>query len=301
MTRTTRLSTSFIALVTLATLGGCVIPSQQDTVVPKRFVETPTISAQATAKYGAEAARAYQEVADFVLDQGDRADLLEPGRTQFTTADLTTGIIDHMTPGAAATWERYVASALAGDAEAEEAVRALRFYKLEAPGLTLPPKGSPVESQAITGATVDVAKAVGSVVPLKITFEHEARIKLMNGKSGYPGAISNSLEFTVLPAALVVATPGNTAKAVNATTAAATPVAANPPAESGGTPTATGTPLVPSSAYTRDPAARWLISQFEGDVEITFDQAPATPSDDAEAPGSSTGSPSDAGSAQPSS
>lgn len=280
MTRTSRLSTSFLALATLGALGGCVIPSQQATVAPKRFVETPTITAQASAKYGAEAGRAYQELADFVLDQDDRADLLEPGRTQFSTADLTTGIIDHMTPSAAATWERYVTAALAGDAEAQEAVRALRFYKLHAPGLTLPPKGSPVESQAVTGARVDVAKAVGTVVPLKITFEHETRINLMNGKTRYPGTISNTLEFVVLPAALVVATPAKPANTTTPTdpTNPATQDSATPGGTPASTPAATGTPLVPSSAYTRDPAARWLINQFEGDVEVAFDKAPATPS-----------------------
>ena len=266
MTRTRRLSTSLLVITALGALGGCVIPSQQDTVVPKRFVETPKISPEATAKYGTEAGKAYEELADFVLDQDERADLLDPRRTEFTAADLTTGVIDHMTPTAAATWERFVAEALAGDDDAEETVQALRAYKLDAPTLTLPPKGSPVESQAITGATVDVAPAVGSVVPLKITFDHETRIALMNGKTRYPGTISNSLEFTVLPAALVVDTPAKTA---NATTAATPAGSASP--------TASATPLVPSSAYTRDPAARWLISQFEGDVEVTFDQAPSTP------------------------
>lgn len=49
MTRTRRLSTSLLVITALGALGGCVIPSQQDTVVPKRVVETPKISPEATA------------------------------------------------------------------------------------------------------------------------------------------------------------------------------------------------------------------------------------------------------------
>ncbi len=258
------------ALLTVGLLTGlasCVIPSDQNTVTPKRFVEAPTISAQAQAKFGDEAGRAYQEIADFVLDQGERSELLDPQRTTFTAQDLTAGLTSHMTPGAAATWEHLVAQALDGDATAEEAVRALRYYKVEAPTLTLPAQGA-VDSQTVTGAKVDLLPAsTGTVDRLKITFEHTTRISLLNGKSPYPGSIDNQLEFAVIPAGLVVMPTAKPSSTVTAPTSTASPGTTGTPAP---------TPTLPSADYTRDPAATWLISQFEGDVDLAFDADPSS-------------------------
>ncbi len=266
MRRLRRAATPLLALALLGSLSSCVIPSNQDTAIPKRFVESPKISPKATDKYGDEAARAYQEIAAWILDHGEQDELLDPTRTTFTAAELTRGITAQMTPGAATEWENLVAKAVAGDVAAEDEVQALRYFKLYAPGLALPNDGTAVESQAITGGTVDIApNSTESVVRLKITFTHETRIKLLDGKSPYRGTITNALQFTVLPAALVA--PPVATKSPNPTTSASSAASGSPE------PT---TATAPSGEYTRDPAATWLVSTFDGDVQVSFDQASST-------------------------
>lgn len=273
-----RALSTFVAVALLGSLSSCATPSQQATVAPKRFVEAPTISAKAKAKYGDEAGRAYKEIADFVLDQSERSELLDPARTTFTSEELTAGLTGHMTPAAAATYEGLVARALAGDPASEDAVQALRFYKLQAPGLTLPKDGTALDSQTITGATVGlVAAKAGSIDRLKISFDHVTRINLLNGKSPFPGTIENHLDFTVLPAALVPTPKTSSSRSsVNAAPSATKAANTEIPTMPGSTRTTAGaTPTVPSSAYTRDPSAAWLISQFDGDVDVSFDRGPS--------------------------
>lgn len=216
-------------------LGGCATPSAQEDVVPTRYVEAPQLSESAKAAVGDVAARqAYDELVGFVLDQSMQGDLLDPQRTSFTPEEISTGVRDRMTPRAAAVWEDYVAQALAGDTSSEEVVHTLRLYGLTAPGLELPPGGSPVRSQAVSGGAVGVTQDPATGVPaLKISFDHHTGLSYLDGKSPYPGTVDQELSFVV----------------VRGSGASTDPAA------------------VPT-----DGGATWFISQFEGETEIQFDR-----------------------------
>lgn len=257
LTRKSPVLAGVLALV----LAGCATPSSQGEAIPEEYVEAPTISAEAKAEYGDSAEQAYQEVAEFVLEQSLRDPLLDPQKTTFTAEELSTGITEHLTPGAAFEWDRYVQQALAGDRDAKEAAHVLRVFGFDAPSLTAQPDGSVVESQAVSGAKVGLAQATTATATtperLSISFEHRARITLMDGKSPYPGTVLRELTFTVLPSDLV---PVSATVTPTATTTATPDVAASP------------TVVQPP----RDPSAAWLIEQFDGVSDFDFDRAPST-------------------------
>lgn len=276
-------------LVGAALLAGCSTPTQPDSAIPSRYVEAPTISAAATQKYGDAAKAAYEEIAAFVLDESLPEPLLDPAHQQVTAAELTDGISGHLTPGTAAGWDQLVGKALTGDAEARDSVHVLRYYGLKAPNLKVPSSGSIVQGQSITGAEVDVVETTSGVVPLEVSFEQTARLRYLDGRSPYDGTLTRQLSFVVLPAATVAVPatgatsaaptsaaptttePTTTAPTTTAPTsgAAASPATGSPTSAPG---TATGGPAV---AYTRDPAADWLIRNFDGEVELDFDAVPS--------------------------
>lgn len=261
-------------LVGAALLAGCSTPTQPDSAIPSRYVEAPTISAAATQKYGDAAKAAYEEIAAFVLDESLPEPLLDPAHQQVTAAELTDGISGHLTPGTAAGWDQLVGKALTGDAEARDSVHVLRYYGLKAPNLKVPSSGNIVQGQSITGAEVDVVETTSGVVPLEVSFEQTARLRYLDGRSPYDGTLTRQLSFVLLPAATVAVPATGATSAAPTTTAptsgpAASPATGSPTSASG---TATGGPAV---AYTRDPAADWLIRNFDGEVELDFDAVPS--------------------------
>lgn len=229
------------------------------------------MDAAAKKAYGNDAAKAYREIAAFVLDESLKAELIDPNRTTFTAAQLSDGIVGHLAPRTRVVWMLSVDRALAGDAAAREVVFGLRPYDLEAPELSLPGSGTVIDSQSVSGAqvTLAAASATSKIRPLRITFTHRARLSLQYGKSAYPGTVMRDVTLTVTPA---TATPSaSSTSGTNPTTdIASSPATTSPSSPAAPTPRATTTPTAPVAK----PA--WLINQFDADTSIEFDEASAT-------------------------
>ena len=241
----------------VVTVGACTAgPTTEPEAVPSRYVEPPAISAAAQQRFGKKPAeQAYREMARFVTDQWIDGRLLDPQRTNPPTdAELSAGIVQRLTPTTQAYWHELVAKARAGDKNAVEDVKLMRYYGIDAPTLTLPTGGPAAESQTTTNGQVDVGKPrPDGLIPLRIAVHQEARIPLLSARRPYPALLAKDLTLEVLPAEQV------------------TRLATEPPAADG-----TGT-TTPTPAVTIDPKATWLISTFDGELQVSFPRADEAP------------------------
>lgn len=269
-----RSTASTIGAVLLAAVmlvvTACGGPNRQVDALPGDFVEAPKLSAAVTARYGDSAAAAYKEITAFSLQQWLKRDLLDPSNAGAVTAtNLSDGIVGRLTTATRPHWSVLVDGAIKGDAAAREDVGLLRFHDWEAPSLSLP-DGSPVQSQAISGAKIGLGKAYADgTVPLVIAFQQQARVTLLDKRAPYPATITKEITFQLVPAASSAAKATSTVAPTspNATAATSTPGSATPTDSPSSTPTAPATPTA-----TTDPSATWLISAFEGTIEVDFDK-----------------------------
>lgn len=134
-------------------------PRSQEAVQPERYVDPPEVSEAAEAAYGQGATEAYEEVADFLLAHATAEELVDPSHGTPTEAELTE-VTSMMTPEAAQAWRTTVAADLAGDTEARDVVRLLRFHTWDS-DLQAPRVGEIVRSQSVTDASVDVVGSTG--------------------------------------------------------------------------------------------------------------------------------------------
>lgn len=186
------------ALVAALFLAACG-PTSQDQVSPQRYVDPPTISAEADAAYGERAGDAFTQVSDFLLEHSYVEPLIDPTHTQPSEAELTEGIVDAMTPEAATAWLALVTQDLAGDEAARDAVRLLRFHSWNAPKATL--ASDPVRFQSISEGSVDVgaAPAEGEEQALVIDVVHRAAVTLVESRVPYDVVLTKPIAVTVVP------------------------------------------------------------------------------------------------------
>ncbi|WP_226346256.1 hypothetical protein [Agilicoccus flavus] len=246
---------AFLLAAMMFVTAGCGSPSRQVDALPSDFVEAPTASAAARARYGKAIDTAYREITTFSLRQWLQPELLDPSATKSVTAEnLTEGIDGRLRPSTRPHWAGLVDRAIAGDAAARLDVALLRFHDWQTPTLTL--DSSPVRSQAISGAKIGVGAAYADgTVPLVVTFRQQARVALVNKRAPYPATITKNITFALVPAA---------SKAATSTTTPSAPATS---------PSTSGTASRASAAATTDPQATWLISAFEGTLDIDFDRA----------------------------
>lgn len=194
-------------MVLIAAVGAaCAGPTDPQEAAPDRFVEAPDVSTDARALYGESAQQAHRELAEFVLGESLTPPLLDPQKTEVSSAQLSEGIVEHFTPEARSEWLRLVDQALAGDEAAAEGVKILRFYDWQSPESTLPDRDSPVIRQSVTGGTVDVAPATAEgVVPLEVFFRHDAQVVLELESVPYDVTLTRLLTFLVVPSPSTVA------------------------------------------------------------------------------------------------
>lgn len=195
-------------------------PRSQEAVQPERYVDPPEVSEAAEAAYGQGATEAYEEVADFLLAHATAEELVDPSHGTPTEAELTE-VTSMMTPEAAQAWRTTVAADLAGDTEARDVVRLLRFHTWDA-DLEAPRVGDIVRSQSVTDGSVDVveggeggaggagttstasptdpAAATGepSGPGLEVELTHHARLQLVSDNVPVDVELERPLVFTLV-------------------------------------------------------------------------------------------------------
>lgn len=241
---------ALVPVLLVAPVAACSGPTNTEAAIPKRYVEAPQVSPEAENRYGEQAEAAYQEIAEFSLDQWLVPSVLDPQTPPPTAQQLSEGITQRLAGTTITRWNARVRAAAAGDQQGQEDVSLLRLDSLDAPTLTLPSSGDPVTSQAITGGEVSLGRAdTGGVVPLVVSFDQDADLSMRSGRRPYDIALHKTIEFTLLP--------------VEADTA--------PSAGQSGTASPTALPRV-----TRDPGVTWLISTYHGEISSQYDGGPTT-------------------------
>ncbi|GAB49667.1 hypothetical protein MOPEL_132_00340 [Mobilicoccus pelagius NBRC 104925] len=233
--RRARLLVGAFAAVSL--VGGCALPSTPDEAAPSTYVEPVTVTAEAEQMYGDEARKAYDEVSRLMLAQSVRREDVDPRRTTWSDADLFEGLVGHFAPEVQADWRRTVGRANAGDTESRHVVDLFRLHRVDAPELAMPDRRPVVGGQVLSGAEVDVADvpAGADVTPLEISFDHSARLDYVHGRSAAPGRLERTMTVTVIP--------------VGAAETSAVATGTTPP----------------------DPGTSWLITEYEGTSDLSFD------------------------------
>lgn len=268
-------ATTLALALPLFLAAGCSAPADPEEARPEKYVEPVAISQAATDAYGEGAKEAYTEIAELVMKQSLQAPFLDPQRTSFTRDQLSAGIVSHMVPSTQTVWYGYVDKALAGDQESQEIVDLLRVYNMAAPQLTMPPEDEVVTNQAISNAKVDIAQTTTSLSdkPLQISFDHSARLQYLHGRAHYRSTVDRALSFVVVPASSATGTASATDTA-SSTGAGETTASASSTA-SAATPSAATSSAAATTAP--DPAAKWLITHFDGTTTFSFDDAGDSP------------------------
>lgn len=188
-----------LVMLCLLTLVGCA-PLAQDQARPERFVDPPEITAAATQRYGNAAGAAYNQVADFLLTQSYRPELIDPQHTEVTVPELTDGISEALVPATATVWQELAAESVAGDREARDSVRLLRFHSWDIPGSTLPPHRRDVlRTQSVTDGYVDVTTSGSGGEALLVAVRHRADLTLAENTIPYDVVLTKDLELTLVP------------------------------------------------------------------------------------------------------
>lgn len=160
----------------LVVLGGCGTVTDPAEVAPEVFVETAAADAEAAAVFGQEwVDAAVRELADFAVAEAFPEALLDPERQDVSREDLAPpAVLDRLTPEAAQGFQALVDAALGGDARAQDEVRTLRYYGVDA-AWTLPEQDPVVRSQRITDVGVEVDSTGGPGQELLVvSFDHDA-------------------------------------------------------------------------------------------------------------------------------
>lgn len=202
-----RLSAPTALVLLLAACG----PTAQDQVTPQRFVDAPEVSEAAAQAYGEEAEEAYEVVAEFLLDHSYELPLIDPEHTSPTAEELSEVVTPMLATDAATDWAALVEADLAGDTDARDAVRLLRFHAWDAEGSSLASPDRPLNFQTITDGTVDLGEVTATAEtddaaatadpaqpPLLVTLVHRASVALQDARVPYDVLIEKPLQFTLV-------------------------------------------------------------------------------------------------------
>ena len=197
-------SRRLLALVaSVLLLSGCGLVTDPDDVTPALYVETADVDPSAVALFGQEQVdAAVAELTAFAVAEAFPPALLDPQERDYTHDDLVgEGIADRLTPAAAESWQSLVDDALAGDEDARDVVRALRYYDVDEPW-TVPAEDPVVMSQQITELDVDVDATAGPGQELLVvSFDHDATLAYLEGDEPVTLDVEKSMTFRLTPAA----------------------------------------------------------------------------------------------------
>lgn len=202
-----------VTLLPAALLLSACGPRDQEELQPERYVDPPAVSEAADAAYGEQAKEVYEQVADFLLEHSTDEELVHPAHGIPTEAELVDDVVPRMTPEAAAAWRDLVVADLAGDADARDAVRLLRFHTWES-DVSAPRVGDIVRSQWVTDGTVDVVNgpegATATADPssttgdpvrpeLEVSLTHGALLRLVAEDVPIDVELERPLTLTLVP------------------------------------------------------------------------------------------------------
>jgi len=197
-------------LIVLVAVGVCVgglaacRPAGTDDVIRGDYREPAGIAAAAVTAYGNEQAMdAYEELTDYLERDAYAAELINPPARRPDADELTGPLADRLTPDGRAGWDALVGQALAGDGEAEESVRLLRYYDwtIGDPDRVSPP--GPPEGHVFRDAEVDLGAADSTGArPLSVSLRQSTRFALRSARSPYPVLIEKDLTVLMYPASL---------------------------------------------------------------------------------------------------
>lgn len=188
---------AFLAVLAVTACG----PVDPEALRPTVFVDPPSITTAAQHAYGDRAAEAFDQAATLLLEQSLVLPLVDPAQPPATAKQLSEGIVEVMTPGAAQAWAALVERDLAGDEDARDAVRLLRFHAWEAPGSRLASPEEPVSHQSVTDGEVDLGTAAGAgaPAPLVVALVHRAGVTLAQDRVPYEVVLTKPLTLTLTP------------------------------------------------------------------------------------------------------
>ncbi|KAE8765817.1 hypothetical protein [Georgenia thermotolerans] len=191
-----------LPLLAAVLLAGCGVATSPAQVAPARYVEDPLVRGGAEEVFGADrVAAAWEEVSAFTLRESFREDLIDPQRTTYTRRDLTVGVVERMTAAAAQAWMAQVDAALGGDAAAQDAVRLLRFYDIEAPASRLPAAGEVVTKQHLTEGEIRLLPGTEAVPDrLEVSCRLDATLRYVEDGVSYEIRAVKPLTYRLRPA-----------------------------------------------------------------------------------------------------
>ena len=191
---------ALLGALLLASVTACSGPTDTDAAAPKRYIETAQVSQAAKDRYGEQAQAAYRELATFSLEEWLKPAVLDPQTPPSTAEQLSEGITPRLVRSTVVRWNQQVAAAVAGDRQALEDISLLRLDTLDAPTLSLPPRGDPVVSQSITAGKVSLGEVgTGGLAPLVVSFTQDADLSMRDGRRPYDLSLHKPVEFDARP------------------------------------------------------------------------------------------------------
>ncbi len=198
-------STSLL-LTALAVLGGgltgCAVTSDPTDLAPELYVEEPDYAPEAVDAFRMDGVgSAYGLVTDFALEHAFKAPLLDPARSYHGLAELTLPVLPRLVPEGRRTFAAQVASAVAGDLDAQDGLRVLTFYGWRGPGWSLPEDGDPVVFEHLTEPSVEFVPATSDrPEQLLISFVHTARLRFVDDGAPFHLDVQKDMAFWMVPA-----------------------------------------------------------------------------------------------------
>ncbi|MDO5499998.1 MAG: hypothetical protein Q4F67_09995, partial [Propionibacteriaceae bacterium] len=191
-----------LVLLMTMVLSACGVNRDPDDAIPDRWVDRPTVSANARKHFTDEQiTSAFASITQFAFERGYDPALMDPQKKTFTAQELNAGVEGQVT---AALWDRWtarVAAALGGSAEDQDALRVLQFYDWEQPEWRLPANGSPVQSQWIRNGEIGATEATeDSPLWMKVTIVHEADLRYQEAGAGFDLNIAKRVSYWLVPA-----------------------------------------------------------------------------------------------------
>lgn len=200
--RRRRWAPALVAASLALALAGCGVYTSPRALAPETYVEPPVIRPEAIAVFGQDQVDlAFDELTAFALEHAFHPTLLDPQKVDYTVEELALDVAWHLSDPAIVAWEAMVTSAVAGDLDATDAVRAIEFYRWGEPTWSLPPDGSPLVSQEITDATIGVTDpTVDGQIRLVTTFRQAGTMEYLSGGVPFMIEVTKSTTYWMVPA-----------------------------------------------------------------------------------------------------
>lgn len=182
-------------------LAGCGLTTNPAKAAPEQWVEEPAVSAKAQELYStADIESAYAAITDFALQRGYDPALMDPQQSNYTAVQLTAGLLGRVTPAFQELWVAKVDSALKGNADDQDGLRILQFYKWDQPTWKIPADGRHVLNQWVRNAEIGATQATADTpVRLKVTFVHQAGVRYLEDGVAFNLDVAKRVSYWLLP------------------------------------------------------------------------------------------------------